>query len=113
MATEIPFEIPTEHKYYIDDEKNELHAFEMDGSQDEYIKEHFRGPLTLAQVKQFHLDRLTAEEEARTYVEWRQLEYPHISNQLDMIYWDKVNGTNNWQEAIAAVKAAYPKTSST
>ena len=28
---------------------------------------------------------------------------------LDMQYWDKVNGTTNWQDAIAKVKADTPK----
>ena len=36
-------------------------------------------------------------------------EYPSIQDQLDMQYWDKINGTNNWQDAINAVKAQYPK----
>ena len=44
-----------------------------------------------------------------TYVEKRMAEYPSITDQLDMIYWDKVNGTNLWQEKIAAIKAKYPK----
>jgi hypothetical protein len=35
--------------------------------------------------------------------------YPSIQEQLDMQYWDKINGTNNWQDAINAVKAQYPK----
>lgn len=45
----------------------------------------------------------------KTYVEKRLAEYPAISEQLDMIYWDKVNGTNLWQEKIAEIKAKYPK----
>jgi hypothetical protein len=28
---------------------------------------------------------------------------------VDLLYWDKVNGTNNWQTAIQAVKDKYPK----
>lgn len=35
--------------------------------------------------------------------------YPPITDQLDMIYWDKVNGTNLWQAKIAEIKATYPK----
>ena len=35
--------------------------------------------------------------------------YPPITDQLDMIYWDKVNGTNLWQEKIAEIKRKYPK----
>jgi hypothetical protein len=28
---------------------------------------------------------------------------------MDMQYWDSVNGTTTWQDAIDAVKAKYPK----
>jgi hypothetical protein len=35
--------------------------------------------------------------------------YPSLAEQLDMQYWDKINGTNKWQEAINAVKQKYPK----
>ena len=48
-------------------------------------------------------------EPEKTYAEKRLAEYPAISEQLDMIYWDKVNGTNLWQEKIAEIKAKYPK----
>lgn len=44
-----------------------------------------------------------------TYAEKRAEEYPSLSDQLDMIYWDKVNDTNVWQETVAAVKEKYPK----
>ena len=44
-----------------------------------------------------------------TYAQKRLREYPVIGEQLDMIYWDKVNGTNLWQEKIAEIKAKYPK----
>lgn len=44
-----------------------------------------------------------------TYAEKRAMEYPSIQDQLDMLYWDKVNGTNTWQEKIAEIKAKYPK----
>ena len=35
--------------------------------------------------------------------------YPSIQDQLDMQYWDNVNGTTNWEDAIAKVKADNPK----
>ena len=44
-----------------------------------------------------------------SYIEKRLQEYPAISEQLDMIYWDKVNNTNLWQQKIAEIKAKYPK----
>ena len=45
-----------------------------------------------------------------SYKELRAKEYPLIPEQLDMIYWDKINGTNNWEKTITAVKEKYPKT---
>jgi len=36
-------------------------------------------------------------------------EYPSIQDQLDMQYWDAVNGTTTWKDAIAQVKADNPK----
>jgi len=35
--------------------------------------------------------------------------YPSIGDQLDMQYWDNVNGTTNWEDAIAKVKLDNPK----
>ena len=37
--------------------------------------------------------------------------YLPIQQQLDMQYWDSVNGTTIWKDHIAAVKAKYPKPS--
>ena len=39
----------------------------------------------------------------------RKAAYPDIGDQLDMQYWDQVNGTTTWKDHIAAVKAAHPK----
>ena len=47
-----------------------------------------------------------------TYKYNREQEYPSIQEQLDMQYWDKVNGTTNWQDAIAKVKSDNPKVDS-
>ena len=55
---------------------------------------------------------LQAEYEANQYQKDRAKEYPSIQDQLDMQYWDKVNGTNTWQDAINAVKNKYPKENS-
>lgn len=44
-----------------------------------------------------------------TYAEKREAEYPSLAEQLDMMYWDRVNGTNEWEKTVAAVKAKYPK----
>ena len=44
-----------------------------------------------------------------TYVEHRLLSYPPIPEQLDMLYWDKINGTNLWQQTISNIKSCFPK----
>ena len=48
---------------------------------------------------------------ATQYQRDRKEEYPSIEDQLDMIYWDKKNGTTVWDDAVEAVKAKYPKPS--
>lgn len=45
----------------------------------------------------------------KSYIELRLAEYPSIPDQLDMIYWDKVNGSNLWEETISRIKQKYPK----
>ena len=52
---------------------------------------------------------LIAEYNSKQYQRDRAKAYPSIKEQLDMQYWDKINGTDNWQNAINAVKAKYPK----
>jgi len=39
----------------------------------------------------------------------RQEAYGSIAEQLDMQYWDLVNGTSTWQDHIAQVKSDNPK----
>ena len=52
---------------------------------------------------------LIAEYNAKQYQRDRAKAYPSIQEQLDMQYWDKVNGTDTWEQSINAVKAQYPK----
>ena len=50
-----------------------------------------------------------AEYDANQYQRDRATAYPTIQEQLDMQYWDKINGTTNWEDAIAKVKLDNPK----
>ena len=50
-----------------------------------------------------------AEYDANQYQRDRATSYPTIKEQLDMQYWDNVNGTTTWEDAIAKVKADNPK----
>ena len=50
-----------------------------------------------------------AEYDANQYQRDRATAYPTIQDQLDMQYWDNINGTTTWEDAIAKVKADNPK----
>ena len=65
-------------------------------------------PWTWAQVSAKQAE-LQADYDAKQYQRNRAKEYPSIQDQLDMQYWDKINSTNTWQDAINAVKNKYPK----
>lgn len=56
-----------------------------------------------------YLESVENKVYAPNYKEKRAAEYPDIADQLDMIYWDMVNSTQNWREKIAEIKAKYPK----
>ena len=59
--------------------------------------------------KQALVDQWNNPIDDRTYDQKRREEYASIADQLDMQYWDSVNGTTTWADHIAAVKAAHPK----
>ena len=43
------------------------------------------------------------------YIQARQEAYGSITDQLDMQYWDAVNGTTTWKDHVAQVKSDNPK----
>ena len=51
----------------------------------------------------------TANFNAQAYARNRAAAYASIGDQLDMQYWDNVNGTTTWKDHIASVKAQFPK----
>jgi len=48
-------------------------------------------------------------ENLASVIEARKVAYGGIGDQLDMMYWDEVNGTTVWKDFIAKVKADNPK----
>ena len=52
---------------------------------------------------------LQAAYDAKQYQRDRSRSYPSLQDQLDMQYWDSVNGTTLWKDAIAKVKTDIPK----
>lgn len=60
-------------------------------------------------VKPSNIDELVENYIASRYAELRKREYPDLGEQLDMLYKDMTNGTNNWLETIRQIKLKYPK----
>ena len=63
------------------------------------------------QVVEYNREEAEALVQANQYKVERASAYPSIQEQLDMQYWDAINGTTTWQDAINAVKQQYPKVS--
>jgi len=75
-----------------------------------YIKEWLSAsPLpSVAEIEAAEVEWQT-EYDSLQYARDRASAYPSLADQADMQYWDAVNGTTTWQDAIAKVKADYPK----
>jgi len=70
----------------------------------------YDGPLPAAEPLSGPIPDPRTEEEKRTaYRDQRRQAYPLLGDQLDMIYWDRINGTKVWQDTIHSIKAQYPK----
>ena len=61
------------------------------------------------QVVVYDLAAVESLVAANAYKELRASAYPSMQEQLDMQYWDGVNGTTTWQDAIATIKTENPK----
>ena len=55
------------------------------------------------------LTSLQTAYDGLAYARARAVAYPSIQDQLDMQYWDNVNSTTTWKDAIAKVKSDNPK----
>ena len=62
------------------------------------------------------IDECVAREEAwatahaaNSYIGKRQAAFASIGDQLDMQYWDAVNGTTTWKDHVAKVNSDNPK----
>jgi hypothetical protein len=86
---------------------------ETDGSIFTTDSEGNRTPATAEelQLAQTKLDELLAIYNGKAYSRNRVAAYPSMEEQADMQYWDAVNGTTTWKDAITAVKTANPKPS--
>lgn len=65
-------------------------------------------PPTASDLKSEY-DRQVSVYNGYAYQRDRSSSYPSIEDQLDMLYWDKVNGSTTWQDKIAEIKTNNPK----
>ena len=55
------------------------------------------------------LVEMQTEYDAKQYQRDRKPEYKSWEEQLDMMYWDMINGTTKWRDLISSIKKKYPK----
>jgi len=55
------------------------------------------------------IQRLQAEYDSKQYARDRAEAYPSLTEQADMAYWDRQNGTTTLDDALDAIKAEFPK----
>lgn len=63
---------------------------------------------TLQQCQQAWQE-IVSSREYEEFAKRRREAYPPIQEQLDMMYWDRVNSTDNWKKAVEKVKQDFPK----
>ena len=64
------------------------------------------GTATEAQIREW--DEATVTDLQKCIIK-RRSEYPSWQDQMDMQYWDGINSTTTWADAIAKVKTENPK----
>jgi len=72
-----------------------------------------RLPISDSDFEQMVIDCANSkfDEQENGYIQARQEAYGSVQDQLDMQYWDSVNGTTTWADHIAQVKSDNPKPS--
>lgn len=83
-------------------------AFGSDDNAEEVAYLENQSPVSKADIDAKYAEML-AEWDAQEYARKREVEYPPIGDQLDMIYKDMKDGTTTHAEAVEAVKTKYPK----
>lgn len=105
-------------KNFVGSVASNIHAIQWDGSKGEIEYNDGKGNEDITDISSYgfetkHSTEKKAIEDAeataianRTYAEKRAVEYPTITDQLDDIYH---NGIDGWKTTIKAVKDKYPK----
>ncbi len=92
---------------------NELSLLKLDRTTHEVVEWNKPLPNIDRGVGEVHLDPRTSEQKtsdgSKRYRQRRLRAYPSLRKQLDMIYWDKVDGTTLWVDEIKRIKELFPK----
>ena len=78
-------------------------------TQDNEITAFDPGPIPTQVEIDGYIVEYEAHLKATEYMKKRKIEYPSIEDQLDIIFWDKKNGTTEWEDSIQVIKNKYPK----
>ena len=97
MSTEYVIDVATGQESYVPKSAEQLQA-----------EANARAEQEANQYKENRIYGTFEKNEDGTYTQLTS-NYPSIQDQLDMQYWDAVNGTTTWKDAIAQVKADNPK----
>jgi hypothetical protein len=76
------------------------------------IRDTHTGEVTsvpLTADEETEVDAREARVAALAYRAARKVAYANLGDQLDMQYWDQVNGTTTWKAHVAKVKSDNPK----
>ena len=79
----------------------------MDGDNIDWLSEDIDQPSEEDIVRK--QAEMQYEYEIKEYQQQRKIVYPSREKQFDMMYWDKINDTTTWQDAINEVKELFPK----
>ncbi len=93
-------EIKTEVRAEVEAEKPLIKS--VDGVRRENTDEEYEQIITDRANTKFDLQE-------NGWIEDRLQAYGSLNSQLDMQYWDQVNGTTVWKDHVAKVKSDYPK----
>ena len=103
-----------EHKISITDENITVFldfVDKIDDSKIDWYLKDLQEELKKKKEEFLYLDSIKDRKIELSYKNYRQSEYPPIEEQLDMLYWDLMTGTDNWKDKITEIKTKYPKPS--
>jgi len=69
----------------------------------------FDSGMNAVTLEQSKIDEARVELDKLKYKEDRAKSFASTGDQLDMQYWDAVNGTTTWKDHVAKVKSDNPK----